>query len=483
MRKSDPERSLASPIPFRPGSNGEFVPLPETDTDRRAEAAYRAMVDDNSRRLGVSRREFVTSTCGTAAALVVINQSYGCAGRGDPPPAYQVDKTATLEPAAACAKLRGPEFIFDVQTHHVDLRRDWSGNSIKSALEADRQGGCGAAQRIACWGAEEYVREIFVKSDTAVSCLTMLPSHTPEQRPLLTAEAAATRELVDRMARSPRMVIHGIVNPELGPPQLDEMQRVLESSRVAAWKVYTQFGAWRLDDDKVGRPFLERARALGLPRVCVHKGLAFPSAAGPPRNASPADVGPAARAFPDVALIIYHSGYEAGNPEGPYNPRGAGIDRLVRSLRDAGVGPGRNVYAELGSTWRLLMTRPLDAAHALGKLLVAVGPDNVVWGTDSLWYGTPQAQIEAFRAFEIPVELQDKYGYPALTPALKAKIFGLNAAAVYNVDPHATRCAIGEDDLARRKAENDVVPAQRLGPVGPATRREFLAHFAAHGPG
>ena len=57
----------------------------------------------------------------------------------------------------------------------------------------------------------------------------------------------------------------------------------------------------------------------------------------------------------------------------------------------------------------------------LGKLLVAVGPDNVVWGTDSIWYGSPQTQIEAFRAFEITPEFQERFGYPALTPELKRR--------------------------------------------------------------
>ena len=58
----------------------------------------------------------------------------------------------------------------------------------------------------------------------------------------------------------------------------------------------------------------------------------------------------------------------------------------------------------------------------------------MLWGTDSLWYGSPQDQIQAFRAFEISPELQERYGYPALTPEVKRKILGGNALALYGVD-------------------------------------------------
>ena len=61
------------------------------------------------------------------------------------------------------------------------------------------------------------------------------------------------------------------------------------------------------------------------------------------------------------------------------------------------------------------MGDPTEAAHALGKLLKHVGPNRVLWGTDSIWYGSPQDQIQAFRAFQISREFQDRYGYPALT--------------------------------------------------------------------
>ena len=78
--------------------------------------------------------------------------------------------------------------------------------------------------------------------------------------------------------------------------------------------------------------------------------------------------------------------------------------RLIKSLEDHEIGPNSNVYAELGSTWRNLMTRPDQAAHTLGKLLKHVGQERVLWGTDSIWYGTPQDQIAAFRTFEISAE-------------------------------------------------------------------------------
>ena len=58
----------------------------------------------------------------------------------------------------------------------------------------------------------------------------------------------------------------------------------------------------------------------------------------------------------------------------------------------------------------------------LGKLLVAVGEDNVIWGSDSIWYGPTQVSIDAFRAFQIPAEMRERHGYPELTPEIKAKL-------------------------------------------------------------
>src|SRR5439155_17129739 len=141
------------------------------------------------------------------------------------------------------------------------------------------------------------------------------------------------------------------------------------------------------------------------------------------------DIGPAARAHPDARFLVYHSGFEADVTEGPYDPStgDVGVNRLVTSLLAAGVGPNENVFAELGTTWWALLGRPEEAAHVLGKLLRAVGEDNILWGTDAVFYGSPQGQIQAFRAFQISEQFQEQFGYPALSDEIKRKILGLNA--------------------------------------------------------
>ena len=111
------------------------------------------------------------------------------------------------------------------------------------------------------------------------------------------------------------------------------------------------------------------------------------------------------------------------------------------------------------------MSRPDEAAHVIGKLLVHVGEDNILWGTDSIWYGSPQDQIESFRAFAISEEFQERFGYPALTPEVKRKIFGLNAARLHGLDP-ASGAAPSTRPSSRRSG---CAAAARTETFGPAT--------------
>lgn len=139
---------------------------------------------------------------------------------------------------------------------------------------------------------------------------------------------------------------------------------------------------------------------------------------------------------------------------------------------------------DLGTLWRQLLTAPDQAAHALGKLLTRLGQDRVLWGTDAIWYGSPEAQIMAFRAFQISTEYQDRFGYPALTDYLKAKVFGLNAAALFGIDPAATRCGLDGDSVssARPQAAQlraDGALASAWSPNGPTTRRHMLSWLSS----
>jgi predicted TIM-barrel fold metal-dependent hydrolase len=257
------------------------------------------------------------------------------------------------------------------------------------------------------------------------------------------------------------------------------MQQLIDEHGIAAWKIYTHAPGegWYLDDHdssapQVGNAFLEQVNEVGPRIVCVHKGFGSGS-----QYASPVDIGPSAKAFPDINFVVYHSGYESENTEGPYDANGGGVDRFVRSLKEAGIGKGQNVYAELGSTWFLSMRNPDEAAHVLGKVLSAVGEDNVLWGTDSIWYGSPQPQIQALRAFEITEEYQDRFGYPALTDTVKNKILGRNAARLYGVDPITSHCDFSPSEIVEARADLPARPAS----YGPKTAAAVRTHMRTHG--
>jgi hypothetical protein len=131
------------------------------------------------------------------------------------------------------------------------------------------------------------------------------------------------------------------------------------------------------------------------------------------------------------------------------------------------ANPGmKNIYMEIGSTFaQLVTTHPTVCAHFFGQILDAFGVDHVLWGTDSIWYGTPQWQIEAFRRFQIPDPLIEKHRYHPLTREVKAKIFGLNAARVFHVDVAAVRNALPKDALGRLRMsyqEEGPEPSHRL---------------------
>jgi predicted TIM-barrel fold metal-dependent hydrolase len=462
-RKSTHEPEVLSPFPFCPPSNGEFCPTPPRPEALRAETLWRSTVEEKHRRSGMSRRQFAESACGMATALWAINQ-VACGSGSSDAATFEVDDDMLEDEERARVVLGGSEFIFDVQTH--------SENPL-AAFEADDPPAI----------ALDFIKQIFVQSDTTVACLTGVPA----VRQLGVGNVQASTRLSAIMERlaGPRLVFHANTNPENGAPELDYMSEVAANYAVSAWKTYPFAGASRFDSEEIGMPFIERARALGVNVIAAHRGIS--GGGGYAVTGSPADVVRAAKAAPDVTFLIYHSGWENTYDENhPYDPSLAdpqGVDRLLRALDEVQLGADGNVYGELGSTWFNIMGQPAQAAHVIGKLLLHLGPDRILWGTDCVFNGVPQAQIAAFRAFQIPESMQAEFGYPALTPEIRAKIFGLNAARVYGIDPALTRYAIANDDVDRLRSA--FLDDPRRVPVpdprryeGPRTRSAYLAHLA-----
>ena len=236
---------------------------------------------------------------------------------------------------------------------------------------------------------------------------------------------------------------------------LDEMERQVKILKIDAWKMYTgaELGEkpWFMDDEKVAYPFWERTRKLGVTNLCVHKGL--PLGFFHEKACQPLDLEKAAKDWPDLNFIVYHSGFRGygllarGTGEKVVDPASRDpqeipwISDILRILkRNPQI---KNIYFELGSTWNGLSGglggRDVPAMHFFGQVLALPGgEDRIIWGTDSIWGGSPQSQIERFRRFQISDEVAEKFGYKKLTKDDKATVPATRAATRRpSTSPHA----------------------------------------------
>lgn len=479
MRDLDPEGTRL-PIRIDTTSNGEFLPRELTHEQLLTNSIAHATASDNSRRLGMGRRAFLVSSAGAAATLTACNTANPDAGGR-----YAVPGDATLDQELASSILTGDEFIFDVQTHCVDPSGAWRvgrEGEIWNAVLTQAFGQyakCGESG-YDCYSAQTLAKEVFLDSDTDAAVVSALWG-SQKSNPTPTEYAAEARDIIESIGGSDaRCLIHGGLLPN-DPGDLDAMQEKVETYGVDAWKMYPQWGpdgvGYFLDSSDYAARSFEKARELGVTTIAVHKGV--PLYGLEYEYSSPKDMGPAAIQNPDLTFLVYHSGWEPGKAEGAYDPEDpAGVDRLIKSRLDAGLKPNEgNLYAELGSVWRYHMGRPDEAAHLMGKLLKYFGEDRIMWGTDSIWFGSPQDQIQAFRTFEIGDEYQERYGYPALTQEAKRKIFGLNGARVYGLEPKEI---VKRDGLEELRSEHRAQANPSFATYGPQNRRDFLSLWSEH---
>ena len=459
------------PLPTRLVSNEEFPALPQTPAQRAVEDRILAEAGRLAPQLGLSRRDFLRRSGGIATSLLAMNAVFG--RFFDVLPVEAADASAFRE------RTGDPFFIFDVQLHYVGAGYD-PGNAEASRKGAVSKGALLGLRRqsrrlnprlasdsgtLADLSWENMVKEVFLDSETAIGLISTPPGPYPEEAVVPPKEMTHIRDEINRVTQSRRMLAHGLITPQLGQVDLDFMDRQAATLKVDAWKGYTGAApkgfdrGWFVDDEKIAYPMLERARKLGVKRICLHKGLPL----GPVADYNhPRDLIKAAKDFPDLDFVAYHAGLlsvsaTSQSAEVPWTSDFCRMKQKELSIK--------NIYMELGSTFgQLATTNPTACAHLLGQVITAFGADHVLWGTDSIWYGTPQWQIEAFRRFEIPDALIEKHGYAPLTRPVKEQIFGLNAARLFGVDVSAKRNEIPSDYLSRIKMsylEDGPVPSHR----------------------
>jgi predicted TIM-barrel fold metal-dependent hydrolase len=544
------------PVDVLPCSNGEGAP-PSPSREQKAIMALASEETERARRkFGMTRAQFVRTAAATAIGFWAIDWvrmgqfgSYGFAN------ARAAGDACDLEWAGArgLESLRNlpGEFIFDVQSHHVDPEGLWrvSNPAVHAAMavfwpQANPvfgQSG-GEVDPVENLSRFHYLKEVFLDSATTMAVLSCVPTSPDTSNPLPLAEAALTVDTVNDLARSRRSVMHAFVMPNRGlgmqdpfrvePLFLqDELDLMEERARkykniLRGWKTYCAWGdvpyasGWFLDSGP-GLAFLEQVRKISRehkkipPVVATHKGFALPGF--DQRAAAPRDVGPAAKQYRDVRFLVYHSGYDFGDVQRPYRGDHQAdsstntVDALIKSLRENKYDATRfrkkgkrfgnvpNVYAELGSVWRDVMNDPDQAAHLLGKLIKYVGPKRICWGTDSLWYGSPQPEIVGLRRFEFTERGKELYHLPyglegdVEDPERKAPrpertirnaILGRNAARAYEIDPDARRRRIHCDDVAELRergylhgepgSPRESAPLASHVAPGPRTRREVM---------
>ena len=448
--KNRKEQEERLPVPVGRLFNGE-VPAQNLDEGQRLLGKrIQQMADVFASRLRMDRREFLATSRGLATAFLALNAIHG--------PLFAVSVAEAADPDQGLQRPRAGQFIFDVQTHFVS--DTYTGKSLLRLRKSARQWNPalkGEETTLEKIRYGTFARELFLESDTTLALLSSAPNDQAAKWFLSNNEIFRTRESFNDKAGSKRLFSHALFTPGM-PGWLDEMDRAISELSPDSWKGYT-VGApstlskfpWRLDDEKLVYPAYEKMVKAGINNVCIHKGLIQSAVKVVPgsnwRYGRVDDVGKAARDWPQLNFIIYHSGIET---------LGAPSKKARRLFEEKGAIPWvselaaipekyrvKNVYGELGSVFAAsALPDPHYCAAILGTLIKGLGADHVLWGTDSIWYGSPQWQIEAFRRIEIPEKLIKKWGFAPLGRAdgqVKNAIFGGNAGLLYNLPAKAER--------------------------------------------
>jgi len=476
----DRAKGVDSPVPTQVVSTEEFIPRPQNEQQKEVERLTGEMGEERAKKIGMDRRAFMASSMGLATAFLASNKVYGHH--------WDVEEVETYEPAATEEKWpKGEYFIMDVQTHFTNGAALTFRN-----MEFVRNMGFKLKNDADAYAFPNFIKELFLDSETSMIVIsgvpgkeinkgadgkvlegkartpglmgTVLPSWLMSQRKKEINDLAGCQRALCQGNCGPNHYWDKANNKPDQTALFEQMEREVKTYGIDSWKWYCHTdpgksgNGFKLDDEQMTYPFYEQSKKLGLKIFSVHKGYASQSRTLG-HLAHPGEVEKAAKDHPDLTFIIYHSALKHDPSEPQFKEKGffdpttgdfAWHDALMQiKVRNPKM---TNVYPEIGSAFgSLAIQHPIMAQHLIGKNVKLYGVDHVIWGTDCLWWGSPQWVIDAFKRFQISDELCDKFGYKKLTKEDKAKIFGLNAAKIYGVDVEAKRKALPKDALSKFK--------------------------------
>ncbi|MDO1559560.1 amidohydrolase family protein [Brevundimonas sp. 2R-24] len=457
-----------TPLPVRMVSSEEYHPVPQTRKQAETQARLYALADEIAPKLGMSRRRFFQTSAGMAAGFAALNGTFG--------PIFDASVAEAATPEMAderAGALRG-QFIMDMHTHFLrdDTRLQNFVNLRNAVIQAGWNPQLNAsvgAQSLEDLKFDNFFKEIFLDSDTKIALISSAPSDNPGDWFLTNQQMADARARVNEQAGTTRLMSHAIMTPG-APGWLDDLDAAL-ALRPDSVKGYTVGDAlspgtarhpWRMDSDEAYRGY-EKILAAGVTTVCVHKGLwGRGSAQRLPHmtpHAAVGDVAQAAKDWPQLNFNIYHAGYRLDDPNWALEEfERTGRIEWVTDLAEIPAQHGvANVYADVGQIFaQTLIAQPRICAAIMGTLIRGLGADKVCWGSDAVWTGSPQWQIEGLRRLEIPEDMQTAHGFAPLGAAdgpVKSAIFGGNNARLYGVDIPAQTAVLGDDRFTALRSE------------------------------
>ncbi len=487
IRKSERDRrkGVDSPMPTQVVSNEEFEPRPQSNKQKKVEHLIGEMSEERAKKLGMARRDFMRTSMGLATCFLASNLAYG-------KNYWDVDESETWEPAAYDEKWPKDEyFIIDVQAHFTNgwalgFRNNEFMKNMGFDLKNDAQS----------YNLQTFIKEMLFDSDTSIVVISGVPTvekNKDETGKVLEGRDRAPRGIlpswlmahaaqqINQLAGSQRALNQGnlapnhywdkVANKIDKAATIEQMEREIKQYKISSWKWYCHTdpartgGGFQCDDENA-QWFIEESKKRGINLISVHKGYSYQSRTLG-HLANPKDMEKAALNNPDMNFVVYHSAIKHGKGEEGMK---ADTDWLDRDHNNYDPTTGdfewhkvlmdikkrnpkiNNLYCEVGSFFNTLaIMHPELCMHGMGKNIKYYGADHVVWGTDCLWWGSPQWGIDLFKRFQISDEFCEKFGYKKITKEDKAKIFGQNAAKLYKIDLKAKRNALPADALEKLK--------------------------------